>query len=109
MVTMVTVTSDKMHLSNMPCSELLKMMKESLHRRVERISGCIRQLEFIQLLFSEELFAVAVKMNKIEMSVPLCYIQDCMLYLLPCVSVKGCHSYVRFLCSVAYELQSVFR
>lgn len=24
---MVTVTSDKMHLSNMPCSELLKVVK----------------------------------------------------------------------------------
>lgn len=48
---MGTVTLDKIHLTNMPCPELQKVMEESLYTRVERISGCKRQVELIQCCF----------------------------------------------------------
>lgn len=90
---MVTVTSNKMHLSNMPCPELLKMMShynESIKDFWVQKTSVVYS---ILLLFSE-LFAAAVKMEKIEMST--IYIIRIISYLLLCMSGKGCYSYVTF-------------
>lgn len=86
-----------MHLSNMPCPELLKMMKESLHMRIERISGCKRQLEFIQYCFCFQRVICCCYEHGTKRNVCAIVLWDCVLYLLLCVSVKG---YLLFLCQV---------
>lgn len=63
---MVTVTSDKMHLSNMLCPELLKVEKRIIAYEgrkdfwVQKIAGVYSVL----LLFSMSLFAAAVKVEQ---------------------------------------------
>lgn len=102
---MVTVISDKMHLSDMPCPKLWKMVKRIITYEGRKDFWVQKTLKFIRYRFCFQWVYLLLlwKWNKIEVSPPL--YDRTMLYLLLCVSLKGCHPCVRFSCLVAYYVQ----
>lgn len=63
---MVTVTSDKMHLSDMPCPELWKMVKKIITYEGIKDFWVQKTAEVysVSLLFSMSLFAATVKVEQ---------------------------------------------